>query len=401
MVPVASHLTWLDHPSQLNPCEWDALVADVAGGTPFLRHGFLQAMIDSGSACAETGWQPRFLTVRAESGQLIGASPVFLKAHSYGEYVFDFAWADAHDRALSAHGHSYFPKLLSASPFSPIPGVRLLVHPDLSSDGKQAVRRQMLSALRQACEEEGWSSAHLLFVSLPEAQEAQEAGWLVRDGVQFHWHNREPEPYASFEEFLAGMQRDKRKKIQQERRKVREAGVTFETRVGDAITESEWDFFHRCHAQTYLDHGRQPYLDRSFWSLASKAAPDQWVMFIATQHGNRIAASLLAVDLSHGLAFGRHWGALQTVSCLHFETCYYQPLAWCIDHRMRRFEGGAQGEHKLARGLLPSPTRSAHWLRHPGFREAVADFLHRESLGVRFHVDELNERAPFKPSGEF
>lgn len=400
MVPVASHLTWLDNPSQVNSCEWDALVTNVDGGTPFLRHGFLQAMIDSGSACADTGWQPRFLIVRADSGQLIGASPVFLKAHSYGEYVFDFAWADAHDRALSPHGHSYFPKLLSAPPFSPIPGVRLLVHPDLSSDEKQAVRLQMLKALRQACDDEGWSSAHLLFVSSQEAQEAQEAGWLVRNGVQFHWHNREPEPFASFEQFLASMQRDKRKKIQQERRKVREAGITFEIKAGEAITESEWDFFHQCHERTYLEHGRKPYIDRRFWSLAGQAAPDQWVMFIANQNGHRIAASLLAVDPINRLAFGRHWGALQTVSCLHFEACYYQPLAWCIEHRMRRFEGGAQGEHKLARGLLPSPTRSVHWLRHPGFREAVADFLLRESQGVRGHVDELNERAPFKSSGE-
>lgn len=400
MVPAGSRLAWLDHPSQVDSQAWDTLVSGVEGGTPFLRHGFLRAMVESGSACADTGWRPRFLVVHDAQGHLLGACPVFLKSHSYGEYVFDWAWADAHDRALAAHGHSYFPKLLSASPFSPIPGVRLLVRPGLSAPEQASVRQLMLRALSQACEDEGWSSAHLLFTSPEETRLAQEAGWLVRQGVQFHWQNREPDPYASFEDFLASMQRDKRKKIQQERRKVREAGVTFEVLEGSAITEAHWDFFHRCYTRTYLEHGQRPYLDRRFWSLASQAGPDQWVMFTASLGGERIAASLLAVDPLNRLAFGRYWGALQTVSCLHFEACYHQPLAWCIERGMRRFEGGAQGEHKLARGLLPSPTRSVHWLRHPGLREAVADFLQRESQGIGRYVDELEERAPFKPSGE-
>ena len=400
MVPAASRLSWLDHPSQVDSREWDALVAGVEGGSPFLRHGFLMAMIDSGSACPDTGWQPRFLVARNEAGALVGACPVFLKSHSYGEYVFDWAWADAHDRALAPHGRRYFPKLLSASPFSPIPGVRLLVHPALESERQAALRREMLSGLSQACEDEGWSSAHLLFVSHEEAEVAEAAGWLVRQGVQFHWQNAEPAPYPSFEAFLASLQRDKRKKIQQERRKVRDAGVTFEVIEGAAIEEADWDFFHRCYTRTYLEHGQRPYLDRSFWSQAHRAGPDQWVMFVACQAGERIAASLLAVDPHQRLAFGRYWGALRQVSCLHFEACYHQPLAWCIERGMRRFEGGAQGEHKLARGLLPSATRSVHWLQHPGLREAVADFLHRESQGIGRYVNELEERAPFKPSGE-
>jgi len=400
MVPAGGTLAWLDHPSQVDSQAWDALLDGVEGATPFLRHGFLQAMIDSGSACAETGWQPRFLVVHDGFGGLLGACPVFLKSHSYGEYVFDWAWADAHDRALARQGQHYFPKLLAASPFSPIPGMRLLARPDLSATRQTAVRRQMLEALREACEEHGWSSAHLLFVSDEETRLAAASGWLVRQGVQFHWHNRKPEPHGSFEEFLASLQRDKRKKIQQERRKVREAGVTFEVLEGHGISEQDWDFFHRCYTRTYLEHGQRPYLDRTFWSLSSRAGVSPWVLFIARLDGQRIAASLLAVDRATGLAHGRYWGALQTVSCLHFEACYYQPLAWCIEHGLRRFEGGAQGEHKLARGLVPSPTHSVHWLRHPGLREAVADFLHRESQGIGRYVDELAERAPFKPSGE-
>lgn len=400
MVPAGGTLAWLDHPSQVDSRDWDALLEGVEGATPFLRHGFLTAMVDSGSACADTGWQPRFLVVHDASGALLGACPVFLKSHSYGEYVFDWAWADAHDRALARQGQHYFPKLLAASPFSPIPGVRLLVRPDLSAAEQASVRLQMLDALREACEAHGWSSAHLLFVSLEEAALAQSSGWLARQGVQFHWHNRSPEPYVSFEDFLASLQRDKRKKIQQERRKVRDAGVTFEVLEGAAISEADWDFFHRCYTRTYLEHGQRPYLDRSFWTMSSRGGLNPWVLFVARLGGERIAASLLAVDRATGLACGRYWGALASVSCLHFEACYHQPLQWCIEQGLRRFEGGAQGEHKLARGLMPTPTRSVHWLRHPGLREAVADFLHRESQGIGRYVDELEERAPFKPSGD-
>lgn len=399
MVAAAGRLAWLDHPSQVDSAAWDALVAEEDGCTPFLTHRFLCAMIDSGSACADTGWQPRFIAVRDPQDRLIGACPVFLKAHSYGEYVFDWSWADAHDRAFGHLGQRYFPKLLSASPFSPIPGVRLLVHPGLPPEQRAEVRRLMLKMLSTACEAQGWSSAHLLFVSQEEAEIAQAEGWLVRQGVQFHWHNAQP-PHADFEAFLASMQRDKRKKILQERRKVRDAGIAFEAIEGAAITEADWDFFHRCYTQTYLAHGQRPYLTRRFWQLASEGegGAEHWVMFVAQQGGERIAASLLAVDLARGLAFGRYWGALRQVSCLHFEACYHQPLSWCIERGLRRFEGGAQGEHKLARGLLPTATRSLHWLQNEGLREAVADFLQRESQGIGRYVDELEERAPFKPS---
>lgn len=399
MVPMEMRLSvhWHESLMEIDAAQWDALVAAVPGGTPFLRHGLLSAFIDSGSACAQTGWQPQFVTLRDAAGGIVAASPVFLKSHSYGEYVFDWSWADAHDRALARLGQHYYPKLLAAVPFSPIPGQRLLVRPDLPDAHRQAARKQLLEAMQSRCEAQGWSSAHALFVSDEEAEIAQSSGWLVRQGVQFHWQNRAPQPYASFEDFLASLHRDKRKKIQQERRKVRDAGVTFEVIEGAAISESDWDFFHLCYGQTYRERGQQPYLTRAFWQQAARALPGCWVLFVASIEGRRIASALLAVDPVKRLAYGRYWGALASVSCLHFEACYYQPLSWCIEHGYARFEGGAQGEHKLTRGLLPVGTRSVHWLQHEGLRDAVADFLMREVRGVSHYISELDERSPFKP----
>lgn len=396
-LPLDLRAQWHDHPGTISAPAWDRLVSGLPGGTPFMRHGFLSAMVDSGSACAETGWQPCFLTLHDAQGRLVAACATFAKSHSYGEYVFDWSWADAHDRAFATQGASYYPKLLGAVPFSPVPGPRLLVDPQAAPEVQHALRTRLLQALSRQALQQGWSSAHLLFVSELEAQAAHEQGWLQRHGVQFHWENRAGDPYADFEDFLASLHRDKRKKIRQERRKVQEAGITFEVLEGAQITPQDWDFFHRCYTETYHQHGQRPYLTRDFWARASQARPQDWVLFIAHQGGERLACALLAVDVESGLAYGRYWGALRTVSCLHFEACYYQPMAWCIAQRFQRFEGGAQGEHKLARGLLGTPTRSVHWLAHPGFRQAVAEFLHREDRQIQHYIDELNDRKPFKP----
>jgi predicted N-acyltransferase len=392
----ALKVRWCQHPDEVPADEWDALLPP-GEGSPFLRHALFKAMADSGSASAKSGWHPRFLLLEDAQGRLVAGCPAYTKDHSYGEYVFDWAWADAYNRALSPHGLSYYPKLLSAVPFSPIPGPRLLARPDLPAGVQEAARARLLRELADLCEAEDWSSAHVLFLPEADARLAERQGWLMRQGVQFHWQNREPEPYASFEDFLASLHRDKRKKIQQERRKVREAGVSFETKVGAAITASDWDFFYRCYAQTYREHGQQPYLSRAFWQTVAQTLPDCWTLFIASKDGEPIAASLLAVDPVGKVAYGRYWGATQHVSCLHFEACYYQGLNWCIEQGMRRFEGGAQGEHKLARGLLPVSTYSVHLLRHEGLREAVADFLQREERGIGHYLSELDERKPFKP----
>jgi predicted N-acyltransferase len=397
-------LRWHEGVNDIPADAWDELASAIEGGTPFLRHALLRAMEDSGSACARTGWQARFMTVHgpeAEGAPLWGACPVYMKSHSYGEYVFDWAWADAYDRAMAGQGQvlrpgqRYHPKLLSAVPFSPIPGQRLMVHPSLGLAQRQAVRALMLNALTDTCEREGLSSAHLLFVSDEEVAQATALGWLDREGVQFHWQG-DP-AWGDFAGFLASLTRDRRKKIQQERRKVADAGVSFEVKTGVDLSPDDWRFFEHCYTQTYLEHGQKPYLTSAFWQTLAAQASDQWVMFIASRHGQRIAASLLAVDPVHRVAYGRYWGAMEHLSCLHFEACYYQPIAWCIAQGIQRFEGGAQGEHKLHRGLLPVTTHSVHWLRHEGLKEAVADFLHREKRGMRHYIDELSDHCPFKP----
>ena len=390
-------LHWHTSLREIDPSAWDALLHQVSGARPFLMHEWLLAMEETGCAAPDTGWQPLFPALYDADDRLLAACPVYLKSHSYGEYVFDWAWANAHDQALAATGQRYFPKLLSASPFSPIPGQRLLVHPEVSEPQRSTLRVAMLDALRERCLHEGWSSAHVLFASEDEATLARQAGWLIRHGVQFHWSNRAPHPYANFDDFLSSLHRDKRKKILQERRKVAEAGVSFRVVEGQRATPDDWAFFYRCYEQTYLAHGQRPYLSAAFWQRVGASLAPHWVMFVASRDGEDLACSLLAVDREQGTCHGRYWGALDFVTCLHFEACYYQPLLWCIEQGMQSFEGGAQGEHKLARGLLPVGTQSMHWLAHAGMARAVADFLMREDQGVLHYVNELDERKPFKP----
>ncbi len=371
-------------PGELAMPAWNALLATQAQPTPFMRLEYLQALHQSRSATADTGWQPQFIGIW-EGDELLAACPVWLKSHSYGEYVFDWAWADAYRR----HGLEYYPKLLVAVPFTPVPGCRLLAR-------NEETRALLVQALQALAEQQGLSSIHLLFGAPQDHQAATDHTWLQREGVQFHWTQREPEPFVDFQDFLAALQRDKRKKIQQEQRRVREAGVSFKTLEGPAITEQAWDFFYRCYQLTYRAHHSTPYLTRDFFRLMSETMAANWLLFIAMRDGVPIAASLLALDPERGAAFGRYWGAIEQIPCLHFDACYYQPLAWCIEHGYRRFEGGAQGEHKMARGLLPVPTQSSHWLAHPDFSDAVAEFLAREGQAMRGYVNELEEHQPFK-----
>ena len=373
-----------DNPAQIDAAAWNALLEDQGSATPFMRHEYLSALHVSGSANAATGWRPRFISVwRGE--ELVAACPLYLKEHSYGEYVFDWAWADAYQR----HGLAYYPKLLDAVPFTPVPGCRLLAR-SLSD------RRLLLRAMRRLAVQDGLSSAHLLFIDEADREAALAEGWMLRSNVQFHWTNPPDAPYPDFASFLARLQREKRKKIQQERRRVTEAGIRFDTLEGDAITHADWDFFYRCYTLTYRAHHSTPYLTRDFFGRMAATMGRHWVMFVARRSGEAIASSLIAVDPDRGVAFGRYWGCIEQVPCLHFEACYYQPLQWCIARNYSRFEGGAQGEHKMARGLLPVQTHSAHWLAHPQFAQAVADFLAREGAGVEDYLDELNERRPFK-----
>ncbi len=374
----------VDDLAEIDAAAWNALVDAQPSATPFMRHEYLLAMHASGSAVAQTGWQLQCLVV-GDAARPRAAALLYLKDHSYGEYVFDWAWADAYRR----HGLAYYPKLLDAVPFTPVPGPRLLAR-------NPADRGVLLLAMQAFARQADLSSAHLLFIDDADRAAAGEAGWMLRSTVQFHWTQRTPEPWADFTDFLAGLQRDKRKKIQQERRCVADAGIGFEALEGAAIGVADWDFFYRCYTLTYRAHHSTPYLTRDFFHRMATTMPDNWLLFIARQGSEPIAASLIAIDPVRKVAFGRYWGATRHVPCLHFDACYYQPLAWCIEHGYVRFEGGAQGEHKMARGLLPVQTWSAHWLAHPQFAQAVADFLAREGEGVESYLDELNERRPFK-----
>jgi len=381
--------------AEIEPAAWDALLARQPEPTPFLRHAFLHALHASGSACAETGWHPRFLTLWA-GDRLAAAMPLYAKAHSYGEYVFDWAWADAYAR----HNIEYYPKWLSAIPFTPVRGARLI------AEDPQA-RRLLLKVALALAAESGMSSLHVLFPDEAEAGLMQQAGMLMRHGVQFHWTNGDEgggeggsTRYADFEDFLATLSQKKRKNIRAERRQVAQAGITFRHLRGSGIDDEAWRFFNRCYRQTYREHHSTPYLNLDFFRRIGAAMPQHLLLVVAERAGQPIASSLLVYDDAPQVStlYGRYWGALEYHPCLHFETAYYQPLEFCIAHGIRTFEGGAQGEHKMARGFLPVATRSAHWLAHPDFADAVERFLARERHGIDAYLDELGERNPFARS---
>ena len=374
----------LDDLSGVDAADWNRL----AGGHPLLSYEFFHALHQTGCAAADSGWLPQFLTLWDEAApnrasgsaapRLRAAMPLYLKSHSYGEYVFDWAWADAYQR----HGLAYYPKLLAAIPFSPVSGSRLLA----TTDAERAALVRAALALAQ-----NTSSLHVLFPQPAEAALMQAAGMMLRSGVQFHWTNP---GYGSFDEFLAQLSHDKRKKIRQERRKVRDAGVSFRRLRGDEIRESDWALFARCYKQTYRAHRSTPYLNLEFFQRLGQTMPRHVLLIVAELEGRPIASALNLY--SQDTLYGRYWGALEYLPCLHFETCYYQALEFCIEEKIKLFEGGAQGEHKLARGFLPVKTLSAHWLAHPEFSDAVERFLEREQQGIASYVDELNEHSPFK-----
>ena len=373
-------------PSDMDALGWDALLAQQDAPTPFMSHAYLLALHASGSATPKTGWKPQFVTLWQED-HLVAACALYLKSHSYGEYVFDWAWANAY----SEHGLAYYPKGLLAVPFTPVPGTRLLAV-DSSS------RTRLLQTLVDVCKDLELSSLHLLFTSPQDRIACDALGLMQRQTVQFHWHNAQ---FTDFDHFLSSLSQEKRKKIKQERRRVHDAGVTFKTRLGSEISTQDWDFFYNCYERTYLEHGNAPYLSRSFFQSMQDHMADNWVMFIAERAGQAIACSLIAIHAlgtDHAVAYGRYWGALERVDCLHFEACYYQPLRWCINNQVSCFEGGAQGEHKMARALMPVTTFSAHWLAHPAFADAVERFLERERSGIDNYLEHLAERSPFKQS---
>ena len=367
-------LTVVDKLASL-PSAWDAL----AGPNIWHARGFLQALEASGCVGAGTGWEPRFL-LAWQGDALAGALPLWLKTHSYGEYVFDWSWA----RAYQQNGLSYYPKLVSAIPFTPATGPRLLT----TDPGIAASLAAVIEAWLASGEV---SSAHVLFPVAKETPQWLDAGYLLREGIQFHWRHRGE---ADFDALLMNLTREKRKHIRQERRRVREAGVVFRVETAASASPADWSLFAACYSRTYAEHHSSPYLNEDFFLRWAAACPDVPLLFIAEVAGEPVAASLCAREGE--VLYGRYWGALAHIPCLHFEACYYQPLEWAIANGIRRFEGGAQGEHKQARGLEPVVTRSMHRIADPGFARAIGDFLRRERAGVADYANDLLTHSAYR-----
>jgi len=365
--------------AEIAPQQWDALLPD---DQPFLRHAFLVSLEDSGSVGGATGWQPQHRLLLDAAGVPQAALPLYRKSHSYGEYVFDWAWADACQRA----GIGYYPKLLCAVPFSPVSGARLL--------GNRQSAMQLLDQLTAELAELGQSSLHINFTE-PDADALLRGrgNWLERIGCQFHWHNR---GYRDFQDFLDGFTSRKRKQVRKEREQVAAQGIGFDWREGHQLDESEWDFVYACYANTYHVRGREPYLTRSFFSLLAERMPEAIRVVLAKQGGRLVAMAFSLID-AQGL-YGRYWGCLAEFDRLHFETCFYQGIDLAIAENLQRFDAGAQGEHKLIRGFEPVITRSWHYLVHPGLRAAVSDFLAQERQGVLRYAEAAQGALPYRQS---
>jgi len=358
---------------------WDRCAGPI---NPFLSHAFLAALETSESVGPGTGWQPVPICIDGADGQLAGALPAYLKSHSQGEYVFDHGWADAWHRA----GGNYYPKLQIAVPFTPVPGPRLLTQ-------DPALQSQLIAAAEALTVQNGLSSAHATFVEADQLDLFRAAGWLVREGIQYHWFNQ---GYRDFDDFLDALSSRKRKAIRKERATA-QAGLVIHSLRGAEITEHHWDAFWHFYQDTGARKWGQPYLERSFFSLIGETMGDQLLLYMAERDGKPIAGALNFIGQE--ALFGRYWGCSQDVPFLHFELCYYQAIETAIALGLQRVEAGAQGEHKLARGYVATPTWSAHYLPDPGFRSAVADFLRREQAAVERQIAFLDEVTPFKKIG--
>ena len=376
----------------VDPREWNALAGSRC---PFLRHEFLAALEHTGCVGAGTGWEPCPVTLSDELG-LAAAAPAYIKTHSYGEFVFDFAWAQAYSR----YGRRYYPKLIVAVPFTPATGPRLLVRPGLEP---AVLAKRLLEALEAHAASHRLSSVHALFLDEPARAACERAGWLLRRDCQFHWTNR---GYASFDAYLETFTAEKRKKARRERRRVAEAGIRFETRFGGDIDERLLDIVYAFHRETFLRHGNEPYLTREFFSEIARTLGEALMIKIAMhQSAPRISSPATSSQTpvaaaiffwSEEALYGRYWGASDEYHSLHFETCYHQGIEFCIDRGVRRFEPGTQGEHKVSRGFEPTLTWSAHYIADGAFREAIGDYLEREGGAIDDYAAEVREHVPYR-----
>lgn len=362
--------------AEIEPAAWDALRPD---GNPFVSHAFLDGLERYGCIRAELGWRPHHLALY-DGATLVGSAPVYLKGNSHGEFVFDWHWAEAYER----HGLDYYPKLLCAVPYSPVCGPRLL--------GDSAAP-DLLRALRDECDRRGFSTAHINFTATGEAVPDDPQSWLERNDWQFHWHD---DGYRDFDDFLAALLPKKRKNLRQERARVAAAGVEFTVLHGDELDDEDWRFVHACYARTFEDKGNFPALTEAFLRHLGAAMPRQVVVMLARQRGERIAMALCLRSAT--TLYGRYWGAMRDIPGLHFEACYYQGIDYCLREGLTRFEPGAQGQHKIARGFLPQRMRSFHYVARPEFRAAIRRSLETERAEVERHGEWLRAQSPFAPA---
>jgi predicted N-acyltransferase len=371
--------------NEVAPQAWDACAGDI---NPTVSHVFLNALEESGSATARAGWAPQHLSFSDQKGRLVGAAPMYLKSHSYGEYVFDWGWADAYERS----GGRYYPKLVCASPFTPVPGPRLMVAPEAPAETKSHLIAGMVELVRQR----KLSSLHVNFPEAGDFDAFAEAGFLRRVGQQFHWVNN---GYRDFDDYLAALNSRKRKAVKKERREALAGGnIEIDLLTGSDLTEKAWDSFYRLYLGTSDRKWGSAYLTRRFFSMIGERMPDNIVLFMA-RHGGQYIAGAFNI-LGRDTIYGRNWGAHHEYRFLHFECCYYQAIEFAIKRGLKRVEAGAQGPHKLQRGYLPVPTYSAHWIPDPNFRRAVAAFLSREREMVEQKIEHLAEYSPFRHEGE-
>jgi uncharacterized protein len=380
-VKTQNHIAqFLNSIAEIDAREWNALAGN---GQPFLRHEFLLALELSGCVAPAAGWTPRHIVVREGGRRALAAMPTYCKTHSRGEFVFDFSWANAYHQ----HGLSYYPKLLTAVPFTPVTGNRLLVR---DGESREALETALIRAGREAALSEGLSSWHVLFPTNAESQSLKGAGLILRRDCQFHWFNA---GYESFDAFLATFTAEKRKKAKRERRRVAEAGIDFDTRLAGDIDAALWKVLYSFYADTFHRHGHRPYLNLDFFKRIAAAMPESMMLKIARVGAQPIAVAIFFQDAD--ALYGRYWGAGGNFHSLHFETCYYQGIEYCIERGLKRFEPGTQGEHKVPRGFVPSFTTSAHFIADKRFAAAIRDFAARESQGVGHYAASVNEHLPF------
>ena len=366
--------------TDIGAAAWNALAGEAQ---PFLRHEFLAALEESGCVVPENGWAARHLVLEDAAGSALGAVPLYAKSHSRGEFVFDFAWANAY----AQHGRRYYPKLLSAVPFTPVSGARLLLAPNAAAP---LVRLALIDTARAHARAQGLSSWHVLFTDPADSAALVEGGLILRRDCQFHWHNH---AYASFEAFLATFTAEKRKKAKRERRRVAEAGITFDTRHGGEIDAPLWRTLYEFYADTFYRHGQEPYLNLDFFQRIGAAMPESLMVKVARAGGAPLAVAIFFVGAD--ALFGRYWGAGGNYHSLHFEACYYQGIEYCIERGLSRFEPGTQGEHKVPRGFVPALTSSAHYIEDPQFAAAIRAFAAREAQEVDRYAAAVGEHVPY------